>query len=874
MSLLQPDRLLGRSAEESILLNAYFASLSVSKNSPASSILIHGDSGIGKTKLAETLRPHVLEDDGYFIQGKFDQLSYASAKQPYSIIASAFADYCSAVEHRDKDTRQELANKLRREIQREERTLLFEAIPALRRIIGGRCYPVDENYHPHHSCDACQDETKISHNLESNSRAHRLNYLIRKFVSVMSDVGDPIILLLDDMQWANKEELDLLHHIMLGGKNPFIFIFTCRPMDASHPFFQAAEDFYCKTDITLRRLRLDSVRDLVSETLGIEADDCATLAGFISNVTDGNPFFVQQQIISFREKGLLRFEEKWVWDDIDIMEEAGILDTDVMSVLSEKIKRLPPLTQQVLKICSYIGSKTDIHILGMLIRETHCAEEFDNDENETLAKNVISVAAHEGLVTLSQDEISFTHDSFAEAAYSLLEPEERGPFHLKLGKLLIQHVSKDLFQEHLFTIAVQLARGNPKSLQNEDRISTVRIFLNAGVKSYSASAFPVALSWFSFGISLLQEQDWLHHRRLCADIYLKAADASSITGDYDDMNSWLAIIFDRCNDSVVDLLTAYYIRVRKLAAKDEDPKALDVGLEALRLVNIRFPSKNMILHIMVRFAQTRCSMKIKGVDKLIELPPIIDEQMIIALKLLNLLIHYALNWNQELFPLLIFKAVNLNMTHGMSPQMPSAVALYGAIINRFGFPIDEAYRPGELALALQQTISSPNFAHVTVLNHASSFLFIKKLSDCLKTLRSGWDSGLKEGKIFILDMIMYVLFLCHNDMPIFNRGRSPSNDLAELHGWVSIFSGQPLRKISRSLAESSSSMKEHNAMSSLRANGFHQQAVGSLLGDSSTSHGNDGCFDICDEKDLILDGQFKLNELVVSVFLVNNELAW
>ena len=150
-------------------------------------------------------------------------------------------------------------------------------------------------------------------------------------------------------------------------------------------------------------------------------------------------------------------------------------------------------------------------------------------------------------------------------------------------------------------------------------------------------------------------------------------------------------------------------------------------------------------------------MKIKGVDKLIELPPMIDEQMIIA-RLLNLMIHYALNWNQELFPLLIFKAVNLNLTHGMSPQMPSAVALYGAIINRFGFPIKEAYRYGELALALQQTISSPNFAHVTVLNHAASFLFIKKLSDCLKPLRSGWDSGLKEGKIFILDMIV-VLFI-------------------------------------------------------------------------------------------------------------------
>jgi predicted ATPase len=234
----------------------------------------------------------------------------------------------------------------------------------------------------------------------------------------------------------------------------------------------------------------------------------------------------------------------------------------------------------------------------MLIRETHCAKEFDDDKNETLAKKVISVAAQEKVVTSRDERIAFIHDSFAEAAYSLLEPGQHTSFHLKLGVLLIKHIPKDLFQKYLFTIADQLARGMGL-IEEKDRIPTIHVFQNAGDKSNSACAFPVALSWYSFGISLLREEDWLHHRRLCADVYLKAADSSSITGNYENMNSWLAIIFDQCKGSKVDLLTAYYIQVRKLAAKDEDPRALDVGLEALRLVNIRFPDKNMMPHIMV-----------------------------------------------------------------------------------------------------------------------------------------------------------------------------------------------------------------------------------------------------------------------------------
>ena len=56
----EPNRLIGRTAEESILLNKYFGALSTNKDSPATVVTICGESGLGKTKLAETLRTHVL----------------------------------------------------------------------------------------------------------------------------------------------------------------------------------------------------------------------------------------------------------------------------------------------------------------------------------------------------------------------------------------------------------------------------------------------------------------------------------------------------------------------------------------------------------------------------------------------------------------------------------------------------------------------------------------------------------------------------------------------------------------------------------------------------------------------------------------------
>ena len=138
---------------------------------------------------------------------------------------------------------------------------------------------------------------------------------------------------------------------MLGAKNPFLFLFTCRPIqDDNHPFCSFMKLFPCNTEIRLQGLNQASVRDLVSATLGRSTDDCAILSEYLFNITGGNIFHIQQQIIYFLEKGLLRFEEVWSWDDANIIEESGMQDTDVINILHRKIKRLPLSIQHILKV--------------------------------------------------------------------------------------------------------------------------------------------------------------------------------------------------------------------------------------------------------------------------------------------------------------------------------------------------------------------------------------------------------------------------------------------------------------------------------------------------------------------------------------------
>lgn len=186
------DRLYGRSAEESILMNSYYAALTLRRNSPANIVLISGESGFGKTKLAGKLRTYVEEDEGFFIRGKFDLSCHGAAKLPYSGISNAFEEFCNQLEKRPDD-RSDFLRALARnfETNNEEAVLLCEAFPCLNSLL-----PRDN--HDENSSDNILPYSDSSRS--TKNRSNRLNYVLKKFISAITSVGETIIFLLDDMQ--------------------------------------------------------------------------------------------------------------------------------------------------------------------------------------------------------------------------------------------------------------------------------------------------------------------------------------------------------------------------------------------------------------------------------------------------------------------------------------------------------------------------------------------------------------------------------------------------------------------------------------------------------------------------------------------------
>jgi predicted ATPase len=80
-----------------------------------------------------------------------------------------------------------------------------------------------------------------------------------------------------------------------------------------------------------------------------------------------DPLYIRQQIISLFDDGMLCFDgNEWTWN-IAAIERAGMLSGDIASMVSDKIKRLPPHSQHVLKVSTMGAVFCFVFISSVLI---------------------------------------------------------------------------------------------------------------------------------------------------------------------------------------------------------------------------------------------------------------------------------------------------------------------------------------------------------------------------------------------------------------------------------------------------------------------------------------------------------------------------
>ncbi|MCK5524971.1 MAG: AAA family ATPase [Thiomargarita sp.] len=652
-----PQKLYGRENEVNILLQSFER---VSQGA-AEMMLIAGYSGVGKTALVHEVHKPMTEKRGYFAAGKFDQYQ---RNLPYFAITQAFNAFCNYLLTESVSQLNQWQEKIRNAVGNNGQVLI-DVIPQLELIIGKQ-QPVAQ--------------------IAPSEAQNRFNLVFQNFFRVLCQKDHPLILFIDDLQWADLASLNLLFSLMTEANHHYFFIigaYRDNEVDATHPLMMLLEKLQKKAivnTIQLQNLSLADVNTLIAEALICHSDQALPLTDLVYEKTQGNAFFTHEFLKCMYKKELLVFEikeQKWQW----ALSKIAALDlTDnVIELMANKIEQFPADTQTVLKLAACIGNEFDLALLSTIYQ--HPVEILTPLLN----------AVEEGLL-LPLDEnyklkeatarFKFQHDRIQQAAYSLMAETEKPAIHQQIARYLLSNSKEgevSLFKivDH-FNFSIELVN------RQEEKNEIAQLNLQAAQKAKATTAYQAAVNYLNVGRKLLSEDSWETEYDLTLNLYVESVESFYLNINYEEADTFSDIVLQQAK-TVLDKIKVYEIKILFHSALNQQQTALDIGLQVIEMLNISLSKKQPENGELSAF---------------IHLPAMTDPDKLAAQRILMHLWDSAIMLNSKQLLPIAFTMMELSIKHGNSYLSAFGYAFYGLILCGTQEDIEKGNQFGRLALRL------------------------------------------------------------------------------------------------------------------------------------------------------------------------------
>jgi predicted ATPase len=681
-------KLYGREGDVAILCKAFESVLT----GEMAFTLVNGFSGVGKSSLVQELYRPLAVARGRYITGKYDQYQRSV---PFSAVGQALSSFCDQLLCESAEVVEAWRQRILGIIG-QNGAALIEVIPRLETLIGPQpALP--------------EREARVAQNL--------LGKLFQDFVQMICRPEEPLVLFLDDLQWADIASLSLLKTILANRRLSGLHLvgaYRDNEVAAGDPLMLLLDEL-ASAGLTFATIHLDNmsyetVAALVSDTLSLPVSDVSDLARIVFSKTLGNAFFTIEFLKSLYAEGLLRFDlerRKWTWDANGI--HARQITDNVVTLMAGRIAQLPQSAQALLKVAACIGSTFQLRTLAVIAQ---------NAGNQLQVLELLAPALRLGVVVarddthakssksdidITQTTFRFQHDRVQQAAYSLIPETERPAMHLDIARRLLGDArQREDLDGHLFEIVSHFNKGLPLIEDGNERLQVVRLSYQAGQKARKASAYHAALDFFRLARDLLPPDSFESEYDLAFEVHLGLAKSSYVAGRSAESEALYPLLFDKAS-TMLDKSRVHLVQMDDYHLQGAYQKAIDVQKTNLALLGEQVPSTDHEFTQAID-KELRLTPQYRGAREAADLlaaPEIDSPEMIATLRtLMSLWISAHLVSKEPMVQWSSVRLANLTLQHGKSEIAAFAFVLYAYIsISRLQ-EFAKGYEYGDLALKL------------------------------------------------------------------------------------------------------------------------------------------------------------------------------
>jgi tetratricopeptide (TPR) repeat protein len=334
---------------------------------------------------------------------------------------------------------------------------------------------------------------------EARQVRSRAYFYITQLLKTMMKSGQ-LVMLLEDIHWADDDSLSLLEHVISECKNQSLCVLALAraTLFEHHPSWGSDEKVYTRID--LKPLGEGDIRALMKVILQRVSDIPETLDQIIVKRADGNPFYVEEVIKMMIEDGVIDTSDE-VWHvDSQRLAESRVPPT-LTGVLQARLDGLPSNEKKTIQRASVVGRIFWDNVLTVLQEpdEAEAVQPEDVPEylNDLRGKEL--VFEQDGSAFYEAQEYIFKHAMLRDVAYESVLMQARRVYHGQTASWLVER-SGERASEFAGRIGEHYERAGEYNLAAD-------WYVQAGEQARETYATETALTFFRRALQMWDESE-------------------------------------------------------------------------------------------------------------------------------------------------------------------------------------------------------------------------------------------------------------------------------------------------------------------------------------------------------------------------------